>query len=490
MSMMPKQSPTLKHHQSMTMIKPILFLGVLPLVFVGCVSTNPKAAFDDLEKRINTRSGEHVEWTENPESQELASEVAKLIQTNLTAQSAVAVALLNNRSLQAGFEEIGISQAEMAQASRLRNPEIVGSWRFPDRPPSAANVGYSATADILDLLTLPARKKFAARNLEQTKLRVAHEVLRLASDVQTAFYTLQAHEQFAKRLNVVVEINEAAADLSKRQHEAGNINDLELFNQQTAYAQSRLDLAQAMAQSRADRERVNRLLGLWGGQTNWKPAEDLPALPEKELYLENIESLAVNQRLDLAAARNQAEIVASALQLKSKTRFLPGVSVGVDTERETDGQRVTGPTLSLELPLFDQGQPALARLAAQYRQAQRNFEALAINIRSEVREARDALIATRDTAEYYQKVLLPQRQRVLHETLLHYNAMQKSSYELLAAKEREQVAERGYVEALRDYWIARVELEKAVGGKLGGKTAASEKSSPEKPTAEHEHHKN
>jgi cobalt-zinc-cadmium efflux system outer membrane protein len=278
--------------------------------------------------------------------------------------------------------------------------------------------------------------------------------------------------------------------LSRRQHEAGNINDLELFNQQTAYAQSRLDLAQAMAQSRADRERVNRLLGLWGGQTNWKPAEDLPALPEKELYLENIESLAVNQRLDLAAARNQAEIVASALQLKSKTRFLPGVSVGVDTERETDGQRVTGPTLSLELPLFDQGQPALARLAAQYRQAQRNFEALAINIRSEVREARDALIATRDTAEYYQKVLLPQRQRVLHETLLHYNAMQKSSYELLAAKEREQVAERGYVEALRDYWIARVELEKAVGGKLGGKTAASEKSSPEKPTAEHEHHKN
>jgi cobalt-zinc-cadmium efflux system outer membrane protein len=354
----------------------------------------------------------------------------------------------------------------LAQASRLRNPEIAGSWRFPDRPPGRADVEYSAAGDFLDLLTLPARKKIAARNLEQTKLRVAYEVLRLAHEVQTAFYTLQAREQFVKRLNATIQLNEAAADLSRRQYDAGNINDLELHNQQAAYAQARLDFAQARTQTRVERERLNRLLGLWGKQTDWKLADELPSLPEKELPLENLESLAVGQRLDLAAARNQAQAVGNALQLKSTTRFLPGVIVGVDTERNTDGQRVTGPTLSLELPLFDQGQPAVARLAARYRQAQRSFEALAVNVRSEVREARDALVAVRDAAEYFQKILLPQRQRILRETLLQYNAMQKSSYELLAAKEREQVAERGYIETLRDYWIARGELERAVGGRL------------------------
>ena len=469
------------------MNKAIFLLGVLPLAFAGCTSTNPKSAFDDVGKTVNARTGQRVEWMRDGESQELVSAVATLMETNFTAQSAVAVALLNNRSLQAEFEEIGISQAELAQASRLRNPEILGSWRFPDRPPSVANVEYSAAADVLDLLTLPARKKIAARNLEQTKLRVANEVLRLASEVQIAFYTLQAREQFVKRLSATVEINEAAADLSKRQSEAGNINDLELFNQQSAYSQSRLDLAQAMAQSRADRERVNRLLGLWGKQTSWKAAESLPAFPEKELPLENLESLAVSQRLDLAAARNQAQSVASALQLKSNTRFLPAVTVGVSTEKDTSGQRVTGPNLALELPLFDQGQPALARLAAQYRQAQRNFEALAVNVRSEVREARDALFAARDAAEYYEKVLLPQRQRVLRETLLHYNAMQKSSYELLAAKEREQIAERGYVEALRDYWIARAELEKAVGGRLSGEGPPTPMPMKKGSTPEEEH---
>ena len=83
-----------------------------------------------------------------------------------------------------------------------------------------------------------------------------------------------------------------------------------------------------------------------------------------------------------------------------------------------------------------------------------------------MRENRDALLAAREVAEFFAKVLLPQRQRALHETLLHYNAMQKSNFELLAAKEREQVTEREAIEALRDYWIARAELEQAVGGSL------------------------
>ncbi len=472
----------------MTPSKPILLAGLLPLVFAGCTSTNPKSAFEDVGKIVQARSGQRVEWMRDGESKELANAVGMLLETNLTAQSAVALALLNNRSLQAEFEEIGISQAELAQASRLRNPKIAGSWRFPDRPPGRADVEYSAAGDFLDLLTLPARKKIAARNLEQTKLHVAHEVLRLAHEVQTAFYTLQAREQFVKRLNATVELNEAAADLSRRQYDAGNINDLELHNQQAAYAQARLDLAQATAQSRADRERVNRLLGLWGKQTDWKLADELPSLPEKELALENFESLAVGQRLDLAAARNQAQAVGNALQLKSTTRFLPGVTVGVDTERSADGQRVTGPTLSLELPLFDQGQPAVARLAAQYRQAQRSFEALAVNVRSEVREARDALIAARDAVEYYKKTLLPQRQRILRETLLQYNAMQKSSYELLAAKEREQVAERSHIETLRDYWIARGELERAVGGRLSAEGSPMPVPTKKPSTSTEEHH--
>ncbi|MEQ2005564.1 MAG: TolC family protein [Limisphaerales bacterium] len=448
-------------------MKRVGWLAVLPFAFAGCISPNPNAAFEDVGKHVSTRTGQEVRWMQDDAArEEIEKAVEVLLQTNLTAQSAVAIALLNNRTLQAEFESIGISQAELAQASRLKNPELATSWRLPTHAPTVLNAEFGLAGDFIDLLMLPARKKIAARNLAATKLRVAHEVLRLANETQTAFYTAQARQQLTNRLAIIVEINEAAADIAKRQHDAGNINNLELHNQQAAYAQARLDLARAEAQVRSHREKLNRLLSLWGRQTTWQTADELPPLPGKELPLENLEALAVSRRLDLAAARGEVLAVASALKLKQNFRYLPGATLGVNAEHDLDHSWVVGPTLAVELPLFDQGQASVARLAAEYRRSQRNFEALAVNIRSEVREARDSLIAARDAAEYFAKILLPQRQRILRETLLQYNAMQKSSFELLAAKEREQAAEREAIEALRDYWIARAELEHAVGGSL------------------------
>lgn len=451
----------------MPLAKTVLLAGALPLIFAGCTTTNPQAAFDDVHRSVAERTGQHVRWMRDDTGRdEIDQTVRALLQTNLIARSAVAIALLNNRALQAEFEEIGISQAAVAQASRLRNPQFEGFWRLPEHGPKVVNAEYGLAQDFLDLLTLPARKKIAARNLEATKLRLAHRVLALADEVQAAFYTVQAGQQLTNRLGLIAEVNEAAADIARRQHDAGNITDLELQNHQAAYAQSRLEVARMQAQLRADREKLNRLLGLWGAQTAWQTGSELPPLPEKEPPLEDIEALAVSQRLDLAAARGQLATVQSALKLKRNVRWLPGVHVGVNAEHDLDHAWVIGPTLGLEIPVFDQGQPELARLGAEYRRAARNFEALAVNIRSEVREARDGLIAARDVVEYYQKILLPQRQRILRETLLQYNAMQLGNFALLSAKEREAAAEREAIEALRDYWITRARLEQAAGGSL------------------------
>jgi cobalt-zinc-cadmium efflux system outer membrane protein len=479
------------------MVRLLALAAALPLAFAGCTSTNPQGAFDDVAKHVASRTGQEVRWMrEDAERGEIEKAVESLLQSNLTARSAVAVALLNNRTLQADFESIGVSQAELAQASRLRNPQFSGFWRLPTQGPTVVNAAYSLAQDFLDLLTLPARKKIAARNLEGTKLRVAHAVLRQANETEVALYTVQARQQLTNRLNIVVEVNEAAADIARRQHDAGNITELEFYNQQTAYAQSRLDLARVQAQVRADRERLNRLLGLWGKQTAWQIADELPPIPDKELPLENLEALAASRRFDLGAAREGVQNVLAALKLKKRVRWIPAANLGVSAERELDQPWVIGPTLDLEVPLFDQGQAELARLNSEYRRAQRNFEALAVNIRSEVRETRDTLIAARDAAEYFNKVLLPQRQRILRETLLQYNAMQKSNFELLAAKEREQLAEREAIEALRDYWIARAELERVVGGSLTREVssltslrpaASPDSTRPEKHHDEHKH---
>jgi cobalt-zinc-cadmium efflux system outer membrane protein len=451
-----------------------LFHQVVLAVSLGAIAgcAAPQASLDKLQEKIAGRTGQRVRWLRGgPEDAEASRAVIALLRRELTANSAAQIALLNNRALQANFEEIGISQADLVSAGLLSNPTFAASWRFPDRSPSGTDAEYSIAQDFLQLVILPMRKRIAAAQLAQTETRVADEVLKLLTEVKTAFYTLQAREQLLGRLKVISETSETATEFTKRLHDAGNASDLDLANQQGSYEQSRLEVAQTTLQVRADRERLNRLLGLWGAGTDWKIVDHLPEIPGREISLEHLEARAIAQRLDLAAARMQVDLIGQALALRTKTRYLPAsIQIGVDTERDPDGQSVTGPTLDLELPIFNQGQGQIAKLTAQYRQAQRQLETQAIDIRSEVRQARDQFIAARDLTSYIGKRLLPTQQQALNLTLQQYNFMLKGAYDLLLAKQNEVAAERSYIEAWRDYWIARAELERAVGGNLSGKS--------------------
>ena len=442
------------------------------LVIFFCLvlhSTSHGQSTNDLQSTIRQRTGKEVQWQKDAAAEEqIRAAIRALLRRTLSADAAVQIALLNNRELQATFEEIGIAHADLIEAGLLKNPVFDVIGRFPDRPPSATNVELSVAQEFFDLLVIPLRKKVAAAHLGKTKLRVGDAVLKLAVEVKTAFYELQAEQQLVGRLKAINEANATAVELAQRQHEAGNINDLDLANQQATYSQSKLDIAETSASIRADREKLNRLMGLWGEDTTWKIADELPPLPSTDFPQQRLESLAINQRLDLAATKMELGAIVASLGLTKTYRYVGSIEFGVDTEKDPDGQRVTGPTLRLEVPIFNQGQGRIARLEAQLRQVERRLESEAVAIRAEVREARDRVIAKRDLASYYRDELLPERQKILQLTLTHYNAMLKSPYDLLLAKQSEISAKRGYIDALRDYWIARADLERAVGGQLNG----------------------
>lgn len=448
------------------------------LLASGCAT--PRSSFDRVQSTVVERSGKRVHWIRGgPEDAQIEQGVKSLLRRPLTAESAVQVALLNNRELQGHFEEVGIAQSEVVQAGLLTNPSLAASFRFPDRSPTGTNIEYSVAQNFLELLMLPLRKRIAGAELARSEVRAADEVLKLAAEVKVAFYTAQASRQLLDRLRVIGQTNEAAAEFTKRLHDAGNTSDLELANQQGSYEQSRVEIAQTELQVRRDRERLNRLMGVWGAETNWTMRDHLPKLPRSEGSLARLESRAIAQRLDLQAARMQLDLIGQALALHSKTRYIPAeIKVGVNTEKEPDGARLTGPTLDLELPIFNQGQGEIAKLTSQYRQAQREMEAMAVNIRSEVREARDQMIAARDLTSYIGKRLLPTQQQALNLTLQQYNFMLKGAYDLLLAKQNEVAAERSYIEAWRDYWIARAELERAVGGSLSYSSSKELHSTP------------
>jgi cobalt-zinc-cadmium efflux system outer membrane protein len=470
-----------------------LTLPAALLLLTGCATSSPHAALPAVQTQLEDRAGIAATWPLTQEDRAKAeAAVRDLLASDLTVDSAVKIALLNNRALCATFEELGLSQAGLAAATRLPNPSFDASVRWPTNTSGGPNVEFGLSAPLLEALLLPARKQLAQNDLLQTQYRVSHEVLALVAEVRRAAYDVLAQQELRSRLTVIAEINAAAADVGRRQFEAGNIPKLELAQLQASAQETLVELARADAEIRFAREKLNRLLGLMTGQTDWKMTGGLPVLPVSDALPGNLEAIAQEQRLDLLALRTQVDLAQHAFELKRRTRLLPGeVNLGVDTERDSGGGRLTGPRLAVQLPLFDQGQPELARLSAVARQAQDRMEALSANIGSEVRAARDMLVASRQAAEFYQKTLLPQRRTILRETLLHYNAMQKSVYELLTAKEQQQLTERQSVEAVRDYWLARVELERALGRHLPAATEITTHPSaaPQtEPTAETHHH--
>src|ERR1700739_3708305 len=225
----------------------------LIVVLTAAVSTareNANAA-RSVQQLVQDRSGKGLRWERDQTAREQALEDAhRFLRKPLNIDTAVQIALLNNRSLQASIEEVGLSTADLLEASTFPNPRFDLPVRAPDKPPSGTYIDYGAAIDFLSVIMIPLKKRVAKDQLEAAALRVAHETLELISQVKSAFYSLQASQQLVQRFKLIVDANAASLDLAQRQHEAGNINDLTLAQQQASYSRSRLDVATTEAKIR------------------------------------------------------------------------------------------------------------------------------------------------------------------------------------------------------------------------------------------------
>jgi cobalt-zinc-cadmium efflux system outer membrane protein len=457
----------------------VAFSSIFALASAAGITREKEEAFQRVQRSVQQRTGKAVRWEEDQKAREQAlQDVRQVLRKPLTVDAAVQIALLNNRSLQASFEEIGLSAADVLEVATIPNPRFDLAVRFPDKPPSGTYVDYSAAIDFLSIIMIPLKKRVAKDQLESAALRVADETLKLISLVKSAFYSLEASQQLLQRFKLIVDTNAASLDLAQRQYEAGNISDLALARQQATYSRSRLDVATAEAEIRRNREKLNRLLGLWGLDTDWLISGELPKVPTSELSMRGLERLAISQRLDLQADYLQVASQAKNLGLTKSFRLLGALDFGVESERETDSQTRTGPRFVIELPVFNQGQARIARGEAALRQVQDKFEALAIDVRSQIRELQDELAIKRQIALFYQDELVPDQRGILKESLINYNAMEIGDFALFTTKAEEARTEREYLEAVRDYWITRAELERAVGGNLNVRQPVVGKSQP------------
>jgi cobalt-zinc-cadmium efflux system outer membrane protein len=388
-----------------------------------------------------------------------------MLAEELTPDRAVQIALLNNRNLQAAYEGLGVAQADLVAAGLLKNPVFDGDLRFSTRGGGTA-IDLSLVADFLDVLFIPLRKRLAEQGVSAAKLTVSAAVVDLARDVREAVYELQAATQTVEMRQSVVAATGASYDLAKRLHAAGNVSDLDLARERALFEQSKLDLAASEVDVAQLRERLNGLMGLWGNDTQWAVAGRLADVPANDESTDPVERVAVERSLDLAMSRARIELAERQLGVARPLGWLSDLELGVTAERETGGGWSVGPAISLPLPIFSQGRPAVAAGEARWRAAVNRHYALAVEVRAGARAAQLRVVAARQRAEYYRRVLLPLRRQITAETQKRFNAMQIGAFELLRAKQEEIETGRAAIVAVKEYWVARGRMDSILSGRI------------------------
>lgn len=442
-------------------------LLALTFTVAGCAQVPQKGGLAQVQSLVSDRTGQRVYWRQGgEEDQKVDQAINDMLKHPLTNQQAVSIALLNNRNMQVTFEKLGITQAEVVQAGLLKNPTLGVLARWPSRSVgTGSNVELDVIFNFLDLALLPIRKRMAELEFDRVQMEVAQQAIDMVGHVQEAYINLQSAQQIHKMRMMTFEASDAAYELARRLHEAGNISKLELEREQDLLEQSRIEASKAALDVTQDREALAKLLGLYGKAMAFRVREGLPELPAAETATNDFEALAMQRRLDLAAAVKETQLQAKSLGITKNYRFMLISDIGVQTERELDGTWMTGPQLMLELPIFDQKQAQLAKAEAQLRQSEHRLWAMAVEIRSDVRAAYQRMLAARKLAMHYRDVVIPLRESIVKHTTEQYNYMFVGVFEAITAREKEYQAYQEYIQSVRDYWIAKVQLDTAVGGR-------------------------
>lgn len=429
--------------------------------FSACAHGSLKRDVAAVDHLVRERAGVAV-----PKRSELGNAlgtdtVATLLAAPLSPATAVRIALISHPSLRATYAELGLARADVVQAALLANP-VVSLERFA----SGRFQEFGIAQSFIDLLSQPMRRRIAEAQLAGARLRVANEVFRHVVEVRSSLVEAVAAAQLLEIRERAQAAAAASATAATALHAAGNLQDLDLVNERAAAAEFTAGAIHARGESRSSREGLVRALGVSAQGAALVLPERLPDLPANDPAVDSLVVLAAHSRLDLAAALQDVNAASKALGLTKSFRLLPDGTLSFAGEGENGGPFESGPGFSIPLPFFDRGQARMLRAQSALRAATARHEALALSMRADVRAAHALLTSARERFEEYRVRVVPLRRRVTEEAQFQYNAMAVSVFGLLQARQGELNAGQGYIEALSDYWTARIQLERAVGTSL------------------------
>lgn len=448
----------------------LLVLGALGLS--GCAAFSPDSGMTAVSELTSQTIRKDVAFVRTAEgASAVDARVHQLLSRTLSAETAVQVALLNNKGLQAAYNELALAETDLVEQSLPPNP-VFSVSRISGN--SASEIERQVVGDILALATLASRSDIARERFRQAQLRAALATLRLAADVRRAYVRAVAGNEMVALLTDAKATAESTAQLAAKLGETGSVNKLDQAREQVFYAETTADLATARQATTSAREKLARLMGLWDDGLDFRLPNALPPIPRRPQTLPSIEADAVGHRIDLQIARLELTALAKSLNLTEATRFVTLLDLAGISRRtqEPEGApfRERGFDVQFQIPIFDGGEVRVRQAAETYNLAFNRLTERAVNVRSEARDAYRVYRSTYDIASHYQREIIPLRKIITEEMQLRFSSMQVDIFALLTEARQRLASLRGAIDARQNFFLARSELQTAVNG---GGTPAS-----------------
>jgi outer membrane protein TolC len=468
-----------------------MIAATLPLFLGGCISNNDagsysyiEAGFATVEENTSQAISKQTVWVQSQEqAEELTKRVHNMVfKKSINVETAVQLALLNNKGLQASYAEIGISAAQAWQQTMLENPKVsigVLGIAHPELSVFRAIEGMIAT-NILALSTRNRRIDIADTRFRQAQLKAVLETLKVAGQTRAAWINAVSAFETLFYLNQGQLTADAASELAKKLGESGALPKAGQARHHVFYSELTGQKAQARLAAKMAKENLTKLLGLWGSDLNYFVPDSLPRLPRKLLTKNSIEADALQKRVDLQIAKLELEAVAKSFGLTQATRYVTDFEIigGFEKERELGEEEkvetLTTPQIELEfvIPIFDTGKARMRKAELAYMRAANLLAEKAINIRSDARSSYVSYRSNYDIARHYRNAVLPLRAKIAGESLLTYNGMITNTFELLQDTRAKINAALQSVTAKKEFWLAGANLVAAIYG--GGASASAE----------------
>lgn len=409
----------------------------------------------------------------------------------LTLKDAIKIALLNNKQIRVSEEKLlsAKSNLDMVKAGeKIRSSLSASAVRidkkttitmpsfFPGMPPTEITIGelysYKASLGIIHPLDVSKKlslsEKLALLSVEQAKVDLNRTKEDVITTTKRAFFqALQAKKSIAI-FTATQKAAEEALRVAKANYEAGTVPHFDVLRAEVNLANVRQSLLTVQNAYEMAKSALLTSMGI-DPTTPVELVEEIPADSFPLLSLEEYVNKALQNRKELGILKLGIDLAQTNLILTKRENY-PDLLVGFYynwqrpttsfSPRETSWNAV----LSLSFTPFDSGLNKAKQEGAKATidTLKANLAQLEDTVKLEVKNSYKNLENSRAKLEVAEKVL-EQAREAYRLAEARYQAGVSTQVELLDTQSALTQAEVNYVNALFDFHIAKINLDKAIG---------------------------